>query len=113
MNAWMRSKRSRGGSIDETANAEVAGHHALAGYALKDAQNIFAFAERVEKDCERADVHGVGAEPDQVRIETREFGEQYPDPLRAFGNLQLQELFDGEAIAKVVRHRAEVVDAIG
>ena len=29
------------------------------------------------------------------------------------GNLQLQQLFDRKAIAEVVRHRTEVVDAIG
>ena len=64
----------------EAADAEVAGHHALAGDCLKDAQDLLAFAECVEEDGQRADVHGVRAEPDQVRIQAREFGEKHADP---------------------------------
>ena len=33
--------------------------------------------------------------------------------MRALRNLQLQQLFDGQAVAEIVGHRAEVVDAIG
>ncbi len=72
----------------EAADAEVAGHHALAGYGLKEAQNIFALAEGVEEDGQRANVHGVRAQPDQVRIQARELGEQHADPLRASREFQ-------------------------
>ncbi len=59
----------------DAADAEVAGHHALAADGLEDAQQLFALAEAVEEDGERADVHGVRAEPDEVRVDARELVE--------------------------------------
>ena len=89
----MRSKRSSGGSIDKAADAEVAGHHPLAGDGFEDAKDLFALAEGVEKDGERADVHGVRAEPDQVRVEARQFGEKNANPDGAFRNFEAAEVF--------------------
>ena len=97
----------------QAADAEVAGHHALAGHRLKDAQNLFALAEGVEKDGQRANVHGVRAQPDQVRIQPGQLGQQHAHPLRLLRNLQLQQLLDRQAVAQVVCHRAQVVDAVG
>ena len=39
--------------------------------------------------------------------------EQDPDPLGALGNLELEQFFNGQAVAKVVCHGAEVIDAVG
>ena len=97
----------------EAADAEVAGHHALAGDGLKEAENLFALAEGVEEDGERANVHGVRAQPDQVRIEAAQLGEQDANPLRALGNFKVEQLFDGQAVAEIVGERIEVVDAVG
>ena len=80
---------------------------------LEDAEDLFALAEAVEEDGERADVHGVGAEPDQVRLEAGQLVEQHTQVLRAFGDLQPQQLLDRQAVGEVVGHRAEVVDAVG
>ena len=81
----------------EAADADVAGHHPLSGYRLKDAQNLFALAEGVEEDGERANVHGVGAQPDQVRVEAAQFGQQHAQPLCLLGNLKSEQLLDGQA----------------
>ncbi len=75
--------------------------------------SVFALAEAVEEDGERADVHGVRAEPDQVRLDAGELVEQHADVLRALGDLKLQQLLDCEAVGEVVGHRAEIVDAVG
>ena len=40
----------------QPADAEVAGHHALAGEHLEDAQDVFALAEAVEEHAHRADI---------------------------------------------------------
>src|SRR6185312_9831436 len=96
----------------ETAHAEVRGHHALSADGLEDAKNFLALAEAIEEDGERADVHGVRAEPDQVGIEPRELIQQHANPLRALRNFNLQKLFDGQAVAQVVGHRAQVIDAV-
>ncbi len=97
----------------EAADAEVAGHHALAGYRLKEPENLFALAEGVEEDGEGANVHGVRAEPDEVRIEAAELGEQNANPLGALGDFEAEKLFDGQAVAEIVGERIEIVDAIG
>ncbi len=97
----------------QAADAEVAGHHALAGYGFKESQNFFAFAEGIEEDGERANVHGVRAQPDEVRIEAAQLGEQHANPLRALGNFEVEQLFDGQAVAEVVGQRVEIIDAVG
>jgi hypothetical protein len=70
-------------------------------------------SSRSQEDGQRADVHGVGPEPDQVRIEPRQLRKQHAYPLRLVGNRELQELFDRQAVAQVVVHWAQVVDAVG
>ena len=60
---------------------------------LEHPQNVFALAEAIEEDRHRADIHGVRAQPDQVRVDARQFIQQHPHPLRALGNLQPQQLF--------------------
>ena len=97
----------------DAADADVAGHHALAADGFEDAHEFFALAEAVEEDGERADVHGVRAEPDEVRVEPHQFHEEHTDVLGAFGDFELEELFDRERVAQVVAHRGEVVDAVG
>ena len=69
----------------EAANAEVTGHHALASHCFKEPEDILTLAKGIEKDRERADVHGVRAEPDQVGIEPGELCQQDADPLRLLG----------------------------
>src|SRR6266849_5600648 len=51
----------------QAADADVAGHHALAGEALENFQDFFALAEAIEQDRHGAHVEGVGAQPNQVR----------------------------------------------
>ena len=97
----------------EAADAEVAGHHALAGDGLEEPENLLTFAEGVEEDGEGANVHGVRAEPDEVRVQPAQLGEQDANPLGALGDFQAEELFDGQAVAEIVGERIEVVDAVG
>ena len=113
MNAATRSSQSSGGSIDKAADAEVAGHHALAGYRFKEPENLLAFAEGIEEDREGANIHGVRAEPDEMRIQPAQLGEQHANPLRALGDFKVEELFDGQAITEIVGERIEVIDAVG
>ena len=112
-NARTRSNEAERRLQRDAADAEVAGHHALAGDGLEDAQQLFALAEAVEEDGERADVHGVRAEPDEVRVEARQLVEQHAEPLRALGDLESEQLLDRQAVGQVVGHRAEIVDAVG
>ena len=67
----------------DTAHAKVGGHHALAGDVLEDLEQLLALAEAVQKYGERADVHGVRAQPDQVRLKASQLIEQYTQVLCA------------------------------
>ena len=97
----------------QAADAEVAGHHPLAGDVLVNLHDFFALAEAVEEDGHRAEIDGVGAEPDQVRSDARELGEQHANVLRALGDFDADELFGREAKAQIIRERREIVDAVG
>src|SRR5208337_1658930 len=97
----------------KSADAEVAGHHALTGYSLKEAENLFALAEGVKKNGERANVHGVRAQPDEVRVQAAELGEQHADPLRALGNFETEQFFNGQTVTEIVGERIEIVDPVG
>ncbi len=96
----------------DSADADVAGHHALAAHGLEDALQLLTLAEAVKEDGQRADVHGVRAQPDQVRVQPHQLVEEHAQPLRLLRNLQPQQLLDGQRVGRVVGHRGEVVDAI-
>ena len=80
---------------------------------LEDLEQLLALAEAVEKYCERADVHGVRAKPHEMRLEAGQLVEQHTQVLGTWRHLQLQQLFNRQNVAEVVRHRTEVVDAVG
>src|ERR1700722_7504087 len=101
---WFQSK---------AADADVAGHHALAGHSFKETENVFAFPECVKKNGHCANVESVGAQPDQVRIEAAQFSEQNAHPLGFFWYFKAEQFLDGERITEIVGQRIKIIDAIG
>ncbi len=97
----------------EPADAEIAGHHPLAGDVLVNLHDLFALAEAVKEHGHRAEIDGVRSEPNQVRSDARQLREQHADVLRALGDFDADQLFGGQAEAQVVRERREIVDAVG
>src|SRR5260370_1412164 len=97
----------------QPADADVAGHHALASDKLKNLQDFFALAEAIKKDGHGPEVDGVRAQPDQVRGNALQFDHQHADILRALWYFQPEKSFDGKAISEVIAQRIEVVDAVG
>ena len=81
----------------QAADAEVAGHHPLAGDVLVNLHDLFALAEAVEEHGHRAQVDGVRPQPHQVRGDARQFRQQHADVLRALGNFESEQLLDGQA----------------
>ena len=53
------------------------------------------------------------AEPDQVRSDAGQFGEQHANVLCALGDFEAEKFFDRQAIAEIIGERREVVDAVG
>ncbi len=97
----------------EPADAEITGHHPLAGDVFVNLHDLFALAEAVEEHGHRAEIDGVRAEPHEVRSDAGQFGEQHADVLRALGNFEPDELFGRQAVAQIVRERSEIIDAVG
>ena len=56
----------------QPADADVAGHHALAGEHLEDPENVLALAEAIEKHGHRADVQSVSPQPHQMAVQSAE-----------------------------------------
>src|SRR6185437_2162520 len=96
----------------QSANADVAGHHSLAADCFKEPQDFFTLAEGIKKNGQRTNVHGVGTQPDQVRVEPCQLREHYPHPLRLGWNFEIEKLLHGQGIAQVVDHRRQIVDAV-
>jgi len=96
----------------QPANAEIRRHHPLPADHLEKTQNVFALPEAIEKHGHRAEVHGMRAQPDQVRIDAGQLVHQNPHPLRFWRNLQPQQLLNRQAVGQIVSQRTEVIDAI-
>jgi len=94
----------------ERRDADVAGHHALAGNGFKQAQDVFAFAECVRKPS--APMSMACVPPDEVRVEAAQFGQQHAHPLR-LGRISKLSSFQRRGVAKIVGEWIEVVDAVG
>src|SRR5207248_1019169 len=93
-------------------HTEIGSHHALSTDCLEKPQNVLAFTEAVEEYGHRAKIQSMRAQPHQVRIDAREFVHHHPQPLCSRRDLESQQLLDGQDIAQIVSHRAQVIDAI-
>ena len=96
----------------ESADAEITGHHPLAGEHLEDAEDVFAFAEAVEEHGHRADIERVRAQPHQMAVDAGQLGEHHAHPLRLRGDLHAEQLLHREHIDEIVREVGEVIHAV-
>src|SRR5712691_11154668 len=64
-------KKSQGRIQGKTTHAKIGSHHALSADHLEDTQNFFALAEAIQENRHRADIEGMGSQPDQVRGDAR------------------------------------------
>ena len=94
-------------------DAEITGHHALAGDGLKDVENLLALPEAVEENRHGTQVDGVRAEPDQVALDARKLRQKHANPLGAPGDFQIQQLLGGQAESQVIGQRRQVVNPVG
>ena len=96
----------------EAANPDIAGHHALPGEHLENAQNLFALPETVKEHAHRADVDGVRRQPHQMAVQTRKLRQHHARPLCEFGNFQTQQLFRRQTVHQVIRQRSQIIDPV-
>ena len=94
------------------AHAEVFGVHARARGALVEHHQLLALLEAPQRRRERADVHGLRRDIQEMRQQPPDLGEQHADELRALGHLQRQQLLGREAEGVLLVHRRHVVEAV-
>lgn len=70
---------------------------------------LFSLLETPQERRQRTDVHGVGQDRHEVVQDARDLAKQGPDPLGSLGDLDVQELLDGEGEALLVGHHGYVV----
>ena len=96
----------------DAAGAIVGRVHACAGDCLIAIHQLFALAEGVEEHRHRAKIERVRADPHEVIEDARDLVEHRADPLRAFRNLELHQIFDGAHVGVLVAHHRDVVESI-
>src|SRR5258708_776275 len=96
----------------QATGPEVAAHHALPRNHLEHVQDHFTFTEAIQEYTHRAEVEGMGSQPDQMAIDARQFRQNHSNHLRTFRHIEVCQLFDSHAVHKVVAHRVQVIDAI-
>ena len=95
----------------QAADPQVTREHAEAGEHLVQIEQLLALAEAVHHHGDRADLHAVRAEPDEMAAETLQLGDQHPDlgdAVRHVG-FDAEQALDRQAERQTVRLRAEVV----
>src|SRR5207249_6957164 len=80
---------------------------------LLEIVDALALLERPEKRGERAEVDRRGAEPDHVGDDPAHLARHHPQHLTARRDLDAHQLLGREREADVVRHRRQIVGAVG
>ena len=94
------------------AEAEILGVHAAAGGALVEHHQLLALLEAPQRRGERADVHGLGRDVEEVGEQAADLVVEHADQLGALGHLEPEQLLAGEAEGVLLVHRRDVVEAV-
>src|SRR5687768_12552770 len=95
------------------ADARGAGGEARANPALQQVVDVLALLERPEKRRERPDVDAGGAEPDEMRDDSRELGSDDAQHLAPRRDLDPEQSLGANRERDVVADRVEVILAVG
>ena len=76
------------------ARPDVVGVHPRAGRTLVEDHQLLALLEAPERRRERADVHGLRRDVEEMREQAADLGVKHADELRAAGNGEAEELLD-------------------
>ena len=94
------------------AEAEILGVHAAARGALVEHHQLLALLEAPQRRGERADVHGLRRDVEEVGEQAADLGVEHADELGALGHLQVEQLLDRQAEGVLLVHRRDVVEPV-
>src|SRR5436190_9683437 len=83
-----------------------------ANKVFKYLEDLFAFTKAVQKHGDRADIHRVSSQPQEMRRDALKLGEYDSDVFGSLGHLDLKQFFDAFDIAKVVGHRGYIIEPV-
>ena len=92
--------------------ADVGCMHTCARHRLVHVEQGLALAKAVDQDVHRAAVETMRAQPHQVVEQPRDLGEHHADVLRPQRHVDLQQLFNCQAISLLVGHHRHVVEPV-
>ena len=108
----MSSMSCGGRSCVHAAHAEILGVHAAARGALVEHHQLLALLEAPQRRGQRADVHRLRRDVEEVRQEAADLAVEHADELGALGDLEAEQLFDGKAEGVLLVHRRDVVEPV-
>ena len=94
------------------SRAEIGRVHAAAARPLIEHHQLLAFLEAPERRRERAHIHGLGGDVEEMRKQPADLGIEHADELGAFRHRDADELLHRERISVLLVHRRDVVEAV-
>ena len=111
-NLAMSSISLRRQVLVHAAEAEILGVHAAARGALVEHHQLLALLEAPQRRGQRAHVHGLGGDVEEVGQQPADLVVEHADELGALGHLEAEQLLAGEAEGVLLVHRRHVVEAV-
>ena len=94
------------------ADAEIGRMHARARGALVEHHELFALLETPQRRGERADIHCLGGDVEEVRQQPADLAKEHADELCASRYLQPKQLFRRQAERMLLIHRRDIVEPV-
>src|SRR5712692_6091294 len=96
----------------QTADAKSVRGKPRADEVFEYLENLFAFAKAVQQHGDRADVHRVSAQPEQMRSDALKFGQNHSQVLGALWHFDLEHLLDAFNVAKIIGDSSHVIEPV-
>ena len=94
------------------AGAEIGRMHARAGGALVEHHQLLALLEAPERRGQRADIHSLRGDVEEMREQAADLGIEHADELGAQRHGHADELLDRERIGVLLVHRRDIVEPV-
>jgi hypothetical protein len=99
--------------VGEAADPHVVVEEPGAAGLLEYVENSLPVPHAIEERRERADVHPVRPDRNQVADDPREFRHDHADVLHPLGDFDLEQFLAGDDKPEFVAHRGNVVHPVG
>jgi hypothetical protein len=94
------------------AEAEIGRVHARAGGALVEHHQLFALFKTPQRRGQRADVHRLRGDVEQMRQDAADLAIEHADQLAAARHRDAEQLFRREAERMLLVHRRDVIEPV-